>query len=96
MHETIDIAGTIERTYSEYTCPADVIQDNKRIDSGGSDKSGGLRMNVRISVLVDPTLVADISSIRYVKLHGTTKWAVETVQTAYPRLTLALGEVYVE
>ena len=50
-------------------------------------------INNQIEIVADPYINQHFPSIRYVMWNGT-KWKVTSVEDQFPRLILALGEVY--
>lgn len=48
-----------------------------------------------LSIVSDPFGMSNFHKIRYVTL-GDSKWTVSSVEVAYPRLNLTLGELYNE
>ena len=62
-----------------------------------ADSSPRLNTNVKlsntISIYSDPYANSNLFNIRYLKYLGG-KWKVESVEIAWPRLILTLGDVY--
>lgn len=61
-----------------------VLADNINVD---------IKVTNRISIVADPYARMNYHSIRYACYMGL-KWRVSSVQVAYPRLILNLGDVY--
>ena len=79
-------------TEKEYS--GDVVQFNKRRESG-EHINDGLQINAQISVLCqDPWFLDHLSQIRYVWFTGA-KWIVDAIDpTKYPSVLLTLGGLY--
>jgi hypothetical protein len=61
----------------------------------GNKINEDLSISNSISVVADPFLLNNFQKIAYVSLHGA-KWRVSSVEVNYPRLTLTLGNLYLE
>lgn len=83
----IVIDKIIERFYY-----GEVIELSRHSQSSG-DVNDNLRLNAKISFLMDPFACENYFAIRYVE-RGGVKWKVTDVTPAYPRLTVTLGGVY--
>lgn len=70
----------------------DVIRSKRRIQS--SDKlNDDITLSNEISIIADPFANENFHMMCYVELMGT-KWVVESVEPAYPRIILSVGGVY--
>lgn len=78
---------TIERNYR-----GDVLNLTKRWE-GTQNFNDDLKLNSRISIIMDPYIRQNLKSIRYVEYYGT-KWKVDSVEVQYPRLILSFNGVY--
>lgn len=76
----------------EYPYAGDVVYDNSS-RAENEYLNDGLRINNRISVLVDAYASRNVHNIRYVYWMGS-YWVVSTVEVKPPRLLLNLGKVY--
>ena len=52
-----------------------------------------IKVTNRISIVADPYAMQNFHSIRFAEFMGS-KWTVSSVQVAYPRLILNLGELW--
>lgn len=86
--------GKYTETIRDQKYYGDVLQNIKRI-TGGNKVIDDITINNRISILGDPYAYENFHAIRYVEWMGT-KWKVDSVDVAYPRLILSLGSVYNE
>lgn len=78
---------TIERNYR-----GDVLNVTKRWD-GTQNLNDDLKLNSRISIIMDPYIRQNLKAIKYVEYFGT-KWKVDSVEVQYPRLILSFNGVY--
>lgn len=78
---------TVERNYR-----GDVLNLAKRWE-GTQNLNDDLKLNSRISIIMDPYIRQNLKSIRYVEYYGT-KWKVDSVEVQYPRLILSFNGVY--
>lgn len=70
----------------------DVIRNTRRLQS--TDKvNDDINISNEISILADPFANGNFHAMRYVGFMGT-RWKIENVEVAYPRLLLTLGGVY--
>lgn len=72
----------------------DVLRNTRRW-VGNEHLNDNLVISNRISIVADPYAYNNFHSIRYCTYMGV-KWKVTSVEVAYPRLILDLGEVYNE
>lgn len=70
----------------------DMLKVYSRVRNSGQ-VNDNLVLNHIIEIISDPFAMNHYSSIRYVKSMGV-RWKVDSVEVAYPRLKLTLGEVY--
>ena len=70
----------------------DILQLQRNRDSG-EHINDGLRMNCRISVLMDPWFQDHFSQVRYVE-YMNSKWIAESLDPQYPRVNITLGGLY--
>lgn len=78
---------TVERNYR-----GDVLNLTKRWE-GTQNLNDDLKLNSRISIIMDPYIRQNLKSIRYVEYYDT-KWKVDSVEVQYPRLILSFNGVY--
>lgn len=55
--------------------------------------NGGITLSNELSIVADPFAYENFYAIKWVEYMGT-KWAVQSVETQYPRLILTIGGVY--
>lgn len=72
--------GDVIRSIRRYSEVADHVNDNLNIDN-------------QISIVADPFAMQNFHAMRYIWYMGT-KWKINSVEVAYPRLTLSIGGVY--
>ena len=72
----------------------DIIRESWR-NQQGAKINEDLSISNTISVVADPFLLNNFHKIAYVSLYGA-KWKVSNVEVNTPRLTLSLGELYLE
>lgn len=91
---TVDKGGGIwEPITKEETYTGDVLRLIKNKDSG-EHINDGIRLNSQFSILMDPWLQENFSSIKYIEYMGT-KWVIESADpTNYPRILLTPGGIY--
>ena len=90
--ETPEGSGIWKSTIVEHQVFGDIVRDNVNFqnDGGINDK---IKINNQISILVDPYIQENFSSIVYITYWGT-KWKITTSEIVYPRAKLSMGEVY--
>ena len=77
----------IERVYY-----GDILRNSRRFQFG--DKANGdITVSNEISIVADPFAYENFHYIRYVEFMGA-KYAVESVEIQYPRMTLTIGGLY--
>lgn len=72
----------------------DIIRITKRTDNQGQ-YNDSVNINNQISFVANPYIAHNFQSIKYVTWMGS-KWAISSVEVAYPRLILNLGGLYHE
>ena len=77
----------IERTYT-----GDMTKNFVNADSSPRINTN-VKLSNTISIYSDPYANSNLFNIRYLKYLGG-KWKVESVEIAWPRLILTLGDVY--
>lgn len=78
-HVELPVKGTIRNLY--------VRNDNS------SSVNTNLRLTNEISILMDSKIQTYLETLRYVVFKGS-KWEVQSIGVAYPRLTINLGGLY--
>lgn len=71
----------------------DIQRDSMSIQQSKFSINDNIKITNRLSIVADPFAQQNFHSIRYATYNGV-KWKVVTVEQAYPRLILTLGEVY--
>lgn len=84
--------GVYEPCIDERVIYGDFIRNVKKTDNSGQ-YNDNININNQISFIADPFAVENFSRIKYATYMGT-KWAVSSVEVAFPRLILNLGGVY--
>jgi hypothetical protein len=77
----------VERTYT-----GDMTKNFVNADSSPRINTN-VKLSNTISIYSDPYANSNLFNIRYLKYLGG-KWKVESVEIAWPRLILTLGDVY--
>lgn len=72
----------------------DILKNSWR-EQQGTKINADLSVSNTISVVADPYLLNNFQKIAYLKLFGA-KWRVSSVEVNSPRLTLTLGDLYLE
>lgn len=91
--ETVETEpGVYEEQITERTYFGDLIRSSRRYQNSGG-VNDDLNISNEISIVADPFLRQNFSSIRYVEFMGA-KWKVTNIEIQYPRLTLTVGGVY--
>ena len=92
----VDFAETSPGVYTEVVNEREYAGDLKRKNNrfvSVAQVNDNLAINNQIEIIADPYINEHFPSIRYVEWNGT-KWKVTSVEDQFPRLILALGEVY--
>jgi hypothetical protein len=84
--------GVHEEVSTEVPYTGNTIKSAKRFSESG-DVIKNIVLTNRISILADSFAVEHMSNIRYVRIRGI-PWSIISVDYEYPRMTLAIGEVY--
>ena len=70
----------------------DIVQDTRRWNNDGN-LNDNVTLTVRISILADDFATQNLPAVKYVTWHGC-KFAVSSIEVAYPRFVMTLGGVY--
>lgn len=82
-------SGVWGEIFTEHNYYGDWIRDGRLLQS--TDKvNSDISISNRLSILSDPFAINNFHSMRYVT-YLNTKWKIENVEVAYPRLILTLG-----
>ena len=84
--------GVHKEQISERSHFGDVLQNILKVQSSG-DLNDNVTVANRISIVADPFANENFHAMRYVEFMGS-KWKIEKVEVAYPRLILTIGGVY--
>lgn len=85
-------SGIWKEEITEKDYYGDLNRISRRLQS--SDKvNDNVVISNELSILADPYAINNFHSMRYAKFMGT-EWKITSVEVQYPRLILALGEVY--
>jgi hypothetical protein len=84
--------GIWERIIVDHPVFGDEIRNNVNFQ-GTEEVSDKIKINNQISIIIDPFLKENFSSIVYVTYWGA-KWKITTSEIVYPRAKLSFGEVY--
>ncbi len=72
----------------------DFLKNSRRLQT-----ADGVNDNINIanevSIVADPYAYSNFHSMRYIEYMGA-KWKIKSVEVAYPRLILTIGDVYNE
>ena len=78
----------------EHEVFGDVVRDNVNFQQSSSDQlNDKIKINNQISIIVDPIVMENFSSIIYITYWGA-KFKIVTAEVKYPRVLLSMGEVY--
>ena len=84
--------GVWDEVVVEKSYRGDILQDTRRWQVS-EHKNDNLTISNRLSIIADPFLYENSSTIRYVSWLGV-RWKVNNIEIQRPRLILTLGEVY--
>ena len=84
--------GVWDEVVVEKSYRGDILQDTRRWQVS-EHKNDNLTISNRFSIIADPFLYENSSTIRYVSWLGV-RWKVTNIEIQRPRLILTLGEVY--
>lgn len=87
-----DTTGICESSTVEKVAKGDVLTNHLRV-TDGVNINPDITISNRLSIVSEPFLLNNFQNIRYATWRGT-KWAVESVEIALPRVILSLGGVY--
>ena len=86
--------GVWNNVITEKNYYGDVLQFNKRLESGGNFNDN-INISNKISIVSDLFANENFYSMLYVEFMGA-KWKITNVEVQYPRLILTVGGVYNE
>lgn len=86
--------GVWESKKIEKNFYGDILRSSWK-EQQGTKINADLSVSNQISVVADAFLLNNFQKIEYVSLYGS-KWRVSSVEVNYPRLTLSIGELYLE
>lgn len=84
--------GVWDEVVVEKSYRGDILQDTRRWQVS-EHKNDNLTISNSLSIIADPFLYENSSTIRYVLWLGV-RWKVNNIKIQRPRLILTLGEVY--
>ena len=84
--------GVWDEVVVEKSYRGDILQDTRRWQVS-EHKNDNLTISNQLSIIADPFLYENSSTIRYVSWLGV-RWKVTNIEIQRPRLILTLGEVY--
>jgi len=84
--------GVWDEVVVEHSYRGDIIQNARRWEAS-EHKNDNLTISNQLSIIADPFLYENSSTIRYVLWLGV-RWKVTNIEIQRPRLILTLGEVY--
>ena len=84
--------GVWDEVVVEHSYRGDIIQNTRRWEVS-EHKNDNLTISNQLSIIADPFLYENSSTIRYVSWLGV-RWKVTNIEIQRPRLILTLGEVY--
>lgn len=84
-----DGTGIYVSSVIEKKAKGDVVSNRLRVSDGVSVNSD-FKINNKISIVSEPFALNNFQNIRYAVWRGT-KWKVESVEIALPRIILTLG-----
>lgn len=88
--------GVYEEVITERYYYGDVVRNNRRLESTGSQLNDNINISNSFSIVADPYAYQNFHAIRYLTWMGT-KWRVSSVDASNPpRLTLEVGGIYNE
>lgn len=83
------IEHIVERPYR-----GDMVRNSRRLQTT-DQRNDSIVISNEMRIVADPYANENFHAIRYVEYLGT-KWKVNNVEVAYPRLVLTLGGIYDE
>ena len=84
--------GVWKSQITEKMVYGDIVRDNQN-NINREQVNDSIKINNQISIIGDPSIYADFSSLIYITYAGA-KWKITTIEVKYPRLLLSMGEVY--
>lgn len=84
--------GVYEETTTSQKYYGELLSDRRKRQNGG-EVNDNINVSNMLSVIADPFLLTNTSSIAYVTMLGS-KWKVSDVEILYPRIVLSIGGVY--
>ena len=84
--------GVWDEVVVEKSYRGDITRNNRRWEAS-EYKNDNLTISNQLSIIADPFLYENSSTIRYVSWLGV-RWKVTNIEIQRPRLILTLGEVY--
>lgn len=84
--------GVWKEVSQERTYYGDLTRNTRKLQSSGN-LNDNVTISNELSIVADPFANENFHAIRYVEFMAA-KWKVTSVDVQYPRLILALGEVY--
>lgn len=100
FHGKIGFEGTVDNGHGVYTPVSeelpyygDVLMNNRRWESSNASTNDNIQLDNRISIVANSHIRKNMGMIRYV-IWNDVKWKVSSIEIAWPRLILHLGEVY--
>lgn len=85
--------GVWEKTIKERPYKGDVVKRFYRTSSASDKLNSNTSISNEFSILGDPFAYENFHLIEYLTYMGV-RWAVTSVDVAFPRLTLSIGGVY--
>lgn len=87
-----DTTGICAPSTVEKVAKGDVLTNHLRV-TDGVNTNPDITISNRLSIVSEPFLLNNFQNIKYATWKGT-KWSVESVEIALPRVILSLGGVY--
>lgn len=85
--------GVFEDVIVERTYFGEVIRDSRRLEPGGEQLNGNIRVDNSFSIVADAYSMDNITAMRYVVWNGK-PWTVTSVAFRRPRLILQIGGLW--
>lgn len=84
--------GVWKEKITEHHYCGDITRNNRRLQTSGQ-VNDNVNVSNEISIVADPYAVQNFHAMRYVEFMGS-KWKISSVEVAYPRLILTVGDLY--
>lgn len=84
-----------ENVIREYKYKGDILQDRRRYVQTEGTPNTSMKLNNRVSIIMDRRLRDNQKHLKYVVWNGS-KWKVDEIEIDPPRINIYLGELYVE